>query len=182
MKKKAGQTGKGDGVIIIFTGAGKGKTTAALGCALRASGYGMKTLVVQFMKGEGNSGETMVCPGVLNDIEIRSFGAGFLLPGDDPDAHRRAAEEAWAYVEKRMNRRTYDILVLDELAVVLDHGLLVQEKVIECLAMAKGDGHIIITGRNAPSGLMEIADVITEMRDVKHMYRNGRPAVRGLDY
>ena len=170
------------GIIIVFTGNGKGKTTAALGIALRASGHGMRTLMIQFIKEKGKSGEQEVCPLVNKDIEIYPLGMGFVFRGDDPRPHMAMAEEAWFFMEETLGTGKYDILILDELSVVMNLGLLTMERVTGFLARKPVTLHIIITGREAPQEIITFADVVTEMREVKHIYQQGVTAIKGIDY
>ncbi|OPX98935.1 MAG: Cob(I)yrinic acid a,c-diamide adenosyltransferase [Syntrophorhabdus sp. PtaU1.Bin002] len=174
MKKK--------GITIVFTGNGKGKTTAALGVALRASGRNMKTLMIQFIKEKGTSGEHNICPAILGNIEIYPFGTGFVFKGDDLRPHIDMAEQAWSFMERTIGERGFDILILDELAIALNLGLLTIERVMAFLAGKSDDLHVVITGRNAPREIIEFADVVTEMTEIKHVYRKGVSAIKGLDY
>jgi len=167
------------GVIIVFTGDGKGKTTAALGVALRASGHGMKTLMVQFMKGQEKSGEHYA--GIEN-IEIHPFGAGFLLPGGDKQPHIEAVQKGWSFMEERVRKNTYQLLILDEIAAAMNCDLIPVKTVIDLLARRAPAMHVILTGRNMPDPLLDMADIVTEMKEVKHIFRKGVPAIEGLDY
>jgi len=170
------------GIIIIFTGDGKGKTSASLGVALRASGYGMKTLMIEFIKEQGKSGEQNVCPSLLKDIDIYPFGMGFIFRGDDPRPHMEIAENAWLFMEEMLQKNNYNILILDELAVVLNLGLLPVEKVIDFIKKRDEKLHVIITGRDVPKELIKMAHIVTEMKEIKHIYREGVTAIKGLDY
>jgi cob(I)alamin adenosyltransferase len=170
------------GVVILFTGDGKGKTTAALGCALRAAGRGMKTLIIQFMKDRGASGEHLLSSPLSTLIEVHPFGAGFLRPGDDPGPHRKVVREAWEKMKGLLRDDRFDLLVLDELAYVLHAGLLPEKTVIGFLEGRGASPHVIITGRSAPQSLIDRADIVTEMREVKHPYRRGLPPIPGIDY
>ena len=174
MKKK--------GIIVVFTGNGKGKTSAALGIALRASGHGMKTLMIQFIKEKGTSGEQEVCPSVNKNIDVHPLGMGFVFRGDDPRPHIAMAEEAWYFMEETLGEKKYDILILDELSVVMNLGLLTAEKVTTFLARHIDSLHIIITGRDAPEEIINLADVVTEMKEIKHVYQQGVKAIKGIDY
>jgi cob(I)alamin adenosyltransferase len=173
---------RNDGMIIVFTGNGKGKTSAALGIALRASGHGMKTLMIEFIKEKGRSGEQEVCPALNKNIEIYPFGMGFVFRGDDPRPHMAMAEEAWFFLEETLQERKFDILILDELSVVMNLGLLTMERVTSFLAKNVDGLHVIITGRDAPQEIINFADVVTEMREVKHVYQKGITAIKGIDY
>jgi cob(I)alamin adenosyltransferase len=179
---KRGPANPDKGLTILFTGDGKGKTTAGLGCALRASGRGLKTLVVQFMKRPGESGEGVICPAVAGSIEIHAFGGGFFLEGDDPAPHQAKVREAWEFMEKAVGTGKYHLLVLDEINVVLDLGLFPLERVIDFLRARGKTLHVILTGRRAPGQLIDLADIVTEMREIKHHFRTGAPATPGIDY
>jgi cob(I)alamin adenosyltransferase len=174
--------GDGKGAVILFTGDGKGKTTAALGCSLRAAGRGMKTLIIQFMKDRGSSGEHLLSSPLSMLIQVHPFGAGFLRPGDDPGPHRKVVREAWEKMKGLLRDDRFDLLVLDELAYVLHAGLLPQEPVIGFLEGRGASPHVIITGRSAPQWLIDRADMVTEMREVKHPYHQGLPPIPGIDY
>ncbi|WP_423229073.1 cob(I)yrinic acid a,c-diamide adenosyltransferase [Syntrophorhabdus aromaticivorans] len=115
-------------------------------------------------------------------IEIYPFGMGFVFRGDDLRPHIEMAEQAWIFMEQTIKERKFDILILDELTIVLNLGLLTIEKVMDFLTRKSDDLHIIITGRDAPQELIEFADVVTEMTEIKHVYRKGVSAVKGLDY
>jgi cob(I)alamin adenosyltransferase len=170
------------GLLVIYTGDGKGKTTAALGAALRACGRGMNTLMIQFIKEKGTSGEQKVCPALLQNIDIYPFGMGFVFEGDDPGPHIQMVEKAWIFMKERLSRKKYDILILDELAAVLNLGLLPVQEVLDFLIGKEKSLHVIITGRDAPEELIHEADIVTEMREIKHVYHDGTPATLGLDY
>ncbi|HNQ64134.1 MAG TPA: cob(I)yrinic acid a,c-diamide adenosyltransferase [Syntrophorhabdaceae bacterium] len=170
------------GLIVVFTGDGKGKTTAALGVALRASGRGMKTLVIQFIKQGGTSGEQTVCPSVVKEIEIYPFGMGFVFHDVERVAHKEAVENAWQFMEKMLEKGKYDILVLDELNVVLHLGLFPVKRVVEFLYKKDSTLHVIITGRGAPSEIVELADIVTEMKQIKHIFNSGVKSAIGIDY
>lgn len=170
------------GLLVIFTGSGKGKTTAALGVALRASGHGMNTLMIEFMKEAGKSGEQKVCPALLKKIDIHPFGMGFVFRGDDPRPHMEMAEMAWLFMEEMLSKNKYNILILDELSVVLSLGLFPVDKVINFLIQKDDALHVIITGIDAPPELIKMADIVTEMKEVKHLFREGAAATLGLDY
>lgn len=173
---------EGKGIIVVYTGNGKGKTTAALGAALRAAGYGMQTLMIQFIKEKGQSGEQAVCPSRCGDIDIYPFGAGFVFHGDDLQPHIEKADEAWRFMERQLDVKKYDILILDELNAALNLNLLAADRVAGFLAGKDKGLHVIITGRDAPKGIIDRADVVTEMREIKHLYKQGVPAIKGLDF
>jgi cob(I)alamin adenosyltransferase len=171
----------GVGRIIINTGDGKGKTTAAFGVALRAAGHGLKTAVVQFLKGTWDYGETHALEALPN-IELTRIGSGFTWLADDPALPRSLAEQAWQLANELALSDRYDLLILDELNYAIAEGYVVVEDVLAMLATKPQRLSVVITGRNAPLELIEVADTVTEMRCVKHAFEKGVPARRGIEY
>jgi cob(I)alamin adenosyltransferase len=171
----------GVGRIIINTGDGKGKTTAAFGIALRASGHGLKTAIVQFIKGTWNYGETRALESLPN-IELTRIGSGFTWLADDPSLPRGLAEQAWKLARELALSDGYDLLILDELNCAIVEGYVDVDDVLAMLAEKPQRLSVVITGRDAPSQLIEAADTVTEMRCVKHAFGQGVPARRGIEY
>ncbi len=171
----------GQGRVIVHTGDGKGKTTAAFGAALRASGHGYKTAIVQFIKGSWDYGEVKALEESLN-IELRRIGSGFTWLADDPSEHRASAAEAWRVSRELALSDRYDLLVLDELNCAIEEGYIRVEDVLALLAEKPPRLCVIVTGRNAPAELVEAADTVTEMRAVKHAFDQGIPARKGIEY
>lgn len=169
-------------MIIIFTGDGKGKTSAGLGVALRAAGHNMPTLMIQFMKKKGSSGEHIIPPPLSHIIEIHPFGGDFIHAGDNMTEHIRLAEQAWAFMEMRLAQKDFHLLILDELTVALGFGLLPLERVLDFLKTKPEGLNVIITGRDAQKELMDMAHIITEMRKIRHSYDDGIPAMKGIDF
>ncbi len=170
------------GLLIVFTGNGKGKTTAALGMAMRAAGHGMPVLVLQFIKGAWPYGELRSFDKV-EEIELKPLGTGFTWTKESLDEDRRLAAEGWEEAVAEIRRGRYRIIVLDELNVVLSYGLLPLNDVIETLRDRNPGVHVVITGRNAPAELIEIADLVTEMKQVKHPYHDqGVKAQKGVEF
>ena len=169
---------------MVFTGDGKGKTSAAMGAALRAVGQGFKILMIQFIKGSWRYGELDAAPLFGDSFEIRPMGRGFVKVGTDKldPEDIRLAEEAWAGVVEAIHSGKYDILILDEINNALDYGMIPLDKVLAELKGRPKELHIICTGRNAPAQLIEAADLVTEMRAVKHPYDSGIHAQRGIEY
>ncbi|MBI3404799.1 MAG: cob(I)yrinic acid a,c-diamide adenosyltransferase [Acidobacteria bacterium] len=176
---------EGKGLLIIYTGPGKGKTTCALGTAFRAIGQGLRVLMVQFIKGSWHYGELDAAK-ILGDdkIQIRPMGRGFVkVGGADTDPEDvRLCEEAWAWAKDQIYSGTYDLVVLDEINYVISYKMLDAEKVAAALAGRPEHVHVICTGRNAHPKLVELADLVTEMKEVKHPYTKGILAQRGIDY
>ncbi len=176
---------EGKGLLIIYTGPGKGKTTCALGTAFRAVGQGLRVLMVQFIKGSWHYGELDAAKLLGNDkIEIRPMGRGFVKIGGaetDPE-DLRLCEQAWQFSLEQISSGRYDLVILDEINYVISYGMLDPEKVTAALAARPEQVHVICTGRNAHPRLVELADLVTEMREVKHPYTKGILAQRGIDY
>ncbi len=172
------------GLILINTGAGKGKTTAALGTALRAVGNGMRVLVLQFLKGSWHYGELDAAERFGGDFVIRQMGRGFVKVGGaetDPE-DLRMVREAWDEAVREMHSGEWDLVVLDEINYAIGYGMLEPEVVAAVLRERPAMLHVILTGRNAHPLLVELADTVTEMREVKHAYTRGILAQRGIEF
>ena len=172
------------GLIIIFTGAGKGKTTAALGTAFRALGNGMRVLMLQFLKGSWHYGELDAAQKFAGQFELRQMGRGFVKVGGaetDPE-DVRLVEECWAQAQAAIASGDWDMVILDEINYAINYKMLDAEKVAEFLRGKPEMVHVVLTGRNADSRLVELADTVTEMRQVKHAYEKGVMAQRGIEY
>ena len=171
------------GLILVYTGDGKGKTTAALGLALRAAGQGLNVLILQFMKSNKNIGEFK---GLLNSglpITLQQYGRRvfFRTRTCEPmDIHK--AHQGLDAFRCALDSRTYDLIVLDEINMAIHFGLLEFGEVAEAIAQKPPEIHLVLTGRKAPQGLIEMADLVTEMREIKHHYRQGVAAQRGIEF
>ncbi len=173
------------GLIIVHTGPGKGKTTAALGIAFRAVGQGLKVLMVQFIKGSWHYGELDAAKMVGDErFKILPMGRGFVKVGaEKPDPEDvRLVEEAWRFASEKVQDGEYDLVILDEINYAISYKMLDPEKVAATLAKKPEGVHVILTGRNAHPSIVELADLVTEMREVKHPYQKGVLAQRGIDY
>ena len=173
------------GLLIVYTGPGKGKTTCALGTAFRAVGQGMRVLMVQFIKGSWHYGELDAAKMLGDDrFDIRPMGRGFVKVGGAPTEPEdlRLCEEAWTFGREQMASGRYDLIVFDEINYVIGYHMLDIEKVVAALTARPEPLHVICTGRNAHPRLVEAADLVTEMREVKHPYTSGILAQRGIDY
>jgi len=170
------------GLLIVLTGHGKGKTTAALGMAMRAAGHGMRVLILQFIKGTWAYGELQSFE-KIEGVEIKPLGSGFTWKKESLEEDRRLAKAGWEESVSEMKRGYYDMIVLDELNVVLSHGLLPVEPVMEALENRTTASHIVVTGRDAPDKLIAIADLVTEMKEIKHPFRDkGLKAGKGIEF
>ena len=172
------------GLIIVNTGPGKGKTTAAMGTALRAVGQGMRVLMLQFLKGSWHYGELDAVQAFGDKFVMKQMGRGFVKVGaEKPDPEDvRMVEEAWAEAAQAINSGTWDLVILDEINYAISYGMLDPAKVVETLKSKPEMVHIILTGRNAHPTIVEVADTVTEMRQVKHAYEKGVMAQRGIEY
>jgi cob(I)alamin adenosyltransferase len=172
------------GLIMVNTGPGKGKTTAAMGTALRAVGNGMRVLMLQFIKGSWHYGELDAVKAFGDRWVMKQMGRGFVKVGGaetDPE-DVRLVQEAWAEAEKAILSGEWDLVVLDEINYAISYGMLDANKVVETLKRKPEMVHVILTGRNAHPAIVELADTVTEMRQVKHAYEKGVMAQRGIEY
>ncbi len=172
------------GLILINTGSGKGKTTAALGTAMRAVGNGMKVLMLQFLKGSWHYGELDAAEAFGENFILKQMGRGFVKIGGaetDPE-DIRLVEEAWAEARAAIYSGDWDMVILDEINYAISYKMLDPAVVAEALRGKPEMVHVILTGRNAHPLLVELADTVTEMREVKHAYQKDIPAQLGIEY
>jgi len=175
------------GLLIVHTGKGKGKSTAAFGLAARAVGNGMRVGIVQFVKGKWETGERVVLEKFPDQVTIRTMGEGFTWETQDRARDIAAAEAAWA-VSKEMIEASrgpnpkYDMVILDELNIVLRYDHIPLDEVVAFLKAKPEDLHVVVTGRNAKDELIEAADLVTEMTMVKHPFRSGVKAQKGIEF
>jgi cob(I)alamin adenosyltransferase len=173
------------GLIIVNTGPGKGKSTAALGTAFRAIGQGLRVLMVQFIKGSWHYGELETAKMLGEDrMRLLPMGRGFVKVGaEKPDPEDvRLVEEAWRFAREEILGGKYELVILDEINYAISYKMLDPEAVVETLKRKPEMVHVILTGRNAHPAIIECADLVTEMREVKHPYQKGILAQRGIDY
>ena len=168
-----------NGLIMIYTGNGKGKTSAALGSVIRALGWGWKVAVVQFVKGSCETGEYQFFHRYFPDMLFEVAGCGFT---SKPGNHREYALKGWRKAENLLRNFDGGLLVLDELNIAINSGLLEIENVIEALKTKRKGLHVIITGRYAREELIAVADMVSEINEIKHQFRNGIPALKGIDF
>ncbi len=173
------------GLIVVITGHGKGKTTSALGMAVRACGHGMKVCIIQFMKGDLYAGEWDGIKRMNCDIELTATGKGFCGILGNPYAwaeHRANAQDAVDLANEKMTSGTYDILILDEINNALSLKLVDLEQVLDIIRTKPPLMHLILTGRDAAAEVIELADRVSEVREIKHAYRKGIEPQPGIDY
>ncbi len=170
------------GLVQVYTGDGKGKTSAAFGLALRAIGRGLKVYIIQFIKGGFDYGELYTVPQLAN-LKLKAFGRGKFITERPPrEEDVRLAREAFEFSEKVVVGGEYDVVILDEINVVLNLNLIGIGRVLELVKSKPKHVELILTGRNAPAELVEVADLVTEMREVKHPFRRGVPPRKGIEY
>ena len=169
------------GLLVVYTGHGKGKTTAALGLVFRALGRGFRVAVVQFIKGKWKTGERVFAAG-LPGLDFHVMGRGFTWESDDLSRDRGAAREAWETAKSFMRGAEHDVIVLDELTYCVHYGFVSLDEVLKALQDRPGHVHVVVTGRNAPKELLALADLVTEMKSVKHPFEHGARAQPGIDF
>jgi cob(I)alamin adenosyltransferase len=170
------------GLLIVHTGTGKGKSTAAFGMVLRCIGHGMRVGIVQFVKGAWETGERKVLADYADLVTCRAMGEGFTWDTQDRARDIAAARAAWEASKAMIDDPEYDLVLLDELNIVLRYDYLPLDEVIATLTAKRRDLHVIVTGRNAKPELVEIADLVTEMTMVKHPFRSGVKAQKGIEF
>jgi len=170
------------GMIQLYTGDGKGKTTASLGQALRACGHGLKVLMIQFMKGSKNYGELLSSESVQG-LEIVQKGLPtFVKKGEPSEEDLRLAAEGMDLARKAVKEAVHDILILDEINCAVDYGLVDVDEVLDLVRSKPEKMELIMTGRYAPRELMEVADLVTEMKEIKHHYNTGVEMREGIEF
>jgi cob(I)alamin adenosyltransferase len=175
-KKKSQQ-----GLLIVYTGDGKGKTTAALGTVFRALGCGWRVSVIQFIKGPWKTGEQQFAESIA-DLRFWTMGLGFTWDSKDLAQDQAAARAAWDRARAEMGSGERDLVVLDELTYAFHYRFLPIDEVLQTLRQRPSHVHVVITGRNAPTELIALADLVTEMKLVKHPFEQGKTAEKGIDF
>jgi cob(I)alamin adenosyltransferase len=170
------------GLLMVHTGTGKGKSTAAFGMVLRCIGHGMRVGIVQFVKGAWGTGERKVLEDYPDLVTCRAMGEGFTWDTQDRARDIAAAKAAWEMSKAMIADPSYSLVLLDELNIVLRYDYLPLDEVIATLKAKPRDLHVIVTGRNAKPELIEIADLVTEMTLVKHPFRSGVKAQKGIEF
>ena len=170
------------GLLIVNTGNGKGKTTAALGQAFRAIGHGFRVCFLQFLKGSWKYGELEAAKRFEDLMEIRALGKGFTWQSEDLNEDIQSARDAWDLAKQVIASGKFKMVVLDELTYLITYGMVPEEDILNTLRNKPPELHIVVTGRDASPGLIELADLVTEMNEIKHPFRNGIKAQRGIEF
>ena len=170
------------GVLILLTGDGKGKTSSAFGMIMRALGYGYRVGVVQFIKGEQLSGEELFLKDVLPQVDFYQMGTGFTWDTQDRARDIEAAEKTWSVVEPMLSDHSYHLVILDEITYMLSFKYLDEERVVNALTARPRNQSVVLTGRGGVTAIREIADTVSEVKEVRHAYNSGIKARRGGDF
>jgi cob(I)alamin adenosyltransferase len=173
---------KRKGITLVHTGEGKGKSSSAFGVAFRAAGWGMQVLVVQFIKGQWKTGEQQAAAR-FDNIEWHALGDGFTWDTNNPEQDRKTSREIWAFCQEKIRSQEYDLVVLDEINYCCSYGWLGGDEIADFIRREKPSWmHLILTGREAPPEVIEVADTVTEMRKLKHAYDSGLKAEQGVEF
>ena len=174
-----------DGLVIVYTGGGKGKTTAALGMALRGVGYGHKVCMIQFIKGSWHYGEMNSSKRLVPEFELVAAGKGFVGILDDTSSkeeHEKYAEEAIKICREKILSEKYDLIILDEINYAVNLGLIKSSNVVELIKTKPKKLDLVLTGNHAKEEIIELADLVTEMKEIKHPFKSGKKAKKGIDF
>jgi cob(I)alamin adenosyltransferase len=169
-------------LLIVYTGNGKGKTTAAFGLALRALGHSKKISIIQFVKSKKSSGELSIEDKWKDLVEVRVTGSGFMMSENEAKKRENEALSGWEIAKKNILSGNFFIVILDELTYILEYGLIEKDEVLQCISGRPAGTHVVITGRKAPQWLVSEADIVTEMTEVKHSYSSGTKAQEGIEW
>lgn len=170
------------GVAILLTGNGKGKSSSAFGMAMRSLGYGFRVGIVQFIKGKQLSGEELFIRDKHPEVYFQQMGTGFTWDTQDRDGDIAAAEATWAHAEKLLQDDSYHLVILDELTYMLAYKYLDEEQVLNALRNRPAQQSVVVTGRGGGSGIRDLVDTVSEINDIKHAFRAGIKARKGVDY
>lgn len=174
-----------DGLVIVYTGKGKGKTTAALGIALRAVGHNYKICMIQFIKGSWHYGEMTSSKRLEPEFELIAIGKGFVGIIDDNtpiEKHKKIADEALRLSKEKIRSGSYDIVILDEINYAINLGLVKLEDVLDIIKIKPPHVNLVLTGNYARDEIIDVADLVTEMKEIKHPFKSGVKAKKGIDF
>ena len=173
------------GLVIVYTGGGKGKTTAALGLALRAIGYEHKVCMIQFIKGSWHYGEMNSSKKLEPELELIAVGKGFVGIMDDKSPrkdHEEIAKEAIKICREKINSKKFNVVILDEVNYAIDLDLIDMNDIIELIKTKPNELDLVLTGNNAKQEIIDLADLVTEMKEIKHPFKSGIKAKKGIDF
>ena len=170
-----------DGIVIVNTGDGKGKSTSAIGQTIRAAGRGFKICFIQFLKGKWSTGEAELLKG-LDSVEFHTMNTGFTWLSEDKTEIIEKGQEAWRLAEKKVMDGAFDMVVLDELTYLISYQIITEEALLKLIQTRPAGLHLVITGRGASAALIDAADLVTEMKEIKHPYKEGIKAQKGIEY
>ena len=170
------------GLLVVYTGAGKGKTTAALGMAIRCLGHGINVAVVQFIKGAKDTAEERILKSFGDQVVFLRMGEGYTWETQNRERDTVVAQEAWAETERFLRNPAFGMVILDELNIAIHHGYVSLDQVLKAVAQRPPMLHVVITGRGAKPELIEAADLVSEMKMVKHPFRKGIKAQKGVEF
>jgi cob(I)alamin adenosyltransferase len=170
------------GLLMVFTGNGKGKTTSALGMAFRAMGHDFKVCVIQFIKGNWKYGELISAKQFDGLLDFHVMGKGFTWESENLEEDKKIAQEAWDFAKEVINSGKYQMVILDELTYLIKYKMVSEYEIVSFLSNRPENLHIAVTGRDASDSLIEIADLVTEMVSIKHPYDLGIKAQKGIEY
>ncbi len=170
------------GLLMVNTGNGKGKTTAALGLIFRALGHGFQVCLIQFIKGTWKYGELESAKRFEDLLEVHVLGIGFTWNDRDKEEHVEAAKKAWDVAKEIIGSGKFRLVVLDELTYLMKYRMVPEEEIVSFLKNRPEGLHVLVTGRDAPESLVEAADLVTEVREVKHPYQQGIAAQKGIEF
>ena len=170
------------GLLAVLTGNGKGKTTSALGLAFRALGHGHKVCIIQFIKGNWLSGEQIFAKDLSLQLDFHVMGKGFTWQSDNLEEDTALARKAWDFAVETLEKNQYHLVILDELTYLVRYNMISEQDILQVLANRPPEMHVVVTGRHASEGLLALADLVTEMVDVKHPYQSGIAAQKGFDF
>ena len=180
--KKIAEATEERGLIVLLTGDGKGKSSSAFGMVMRSLGYGHQVGVVQFIKGKQQSGEAMFLRDHCPQVKLVQMGTGFTWNTQDREQDIAAAEATWSEAEAMLRNESMRLVVLDEITYMLSYDYLDRAKVLDTIAMRPPEQSVIVTGRGGGSEIRELADTVSEVKDIKHAFKNGVKAREGVDF
>ena len=172
----------GRGLVLLHTGNGKGKSTACFGQALRAAGQGFKVCIIQFIKGKWQTGEAKAFEALKDHVEFHVKGSGFTWQGQNKDEVIKVARDAFIFAREKVMSGEYDMVVLDELTYLISYGMVSEEEVLEMITTRPSSLHLVISGRDASEGLIKAADLVSEVKAIKHPYEAGIKAQKGIEF